>query len=543
MVKRRHDLDALRSGAMLLGIALHAAVAYTTARWLVNDSQQSELFDVFANLVHGFRMQLFFLLSGFFTAMLYQKRGLKALVVHRFKRIFLPLILFGVFLCPLVDWLAGRAHEVESANPPKSYHELEQDVWYGVMSGRTDIVQQYLAGGGDVDALHPEYGLSLLSMAAMSGDEDMVLLLLEKGAGMDVVDAGDEGTPLHSAALLGRDEVVAILLKRGAEAKVQNKYGYTPLDSAHYKWGVVQWLAREYGLVLDKAAVEEGRLKARELLENAGSIQNIVVEEEKPSKLGEAMQWLMHGPSLHHLWFLWFLCWFLGGFALVVLILGKMGWKGKRLPQWMLAFPGCYVWLVPFTLLGQHFMARGYGFIGPDTSMGLLPMPWVLWYYAVFFAFGCLLYMNGGERYLGYHWKLGLALGLLVLCPLILELEFAYLGVFDPILQGGVRETVSDVLQVLYAWVMVFVCMGMFRRLMHRESKVVRYMSDASYWLYLMHLPLSMALQMGLRDWDLPAFVKFLITCVVVILVLLPIYHWVVRYGRIGALLNGQKVR
>lgn len=38
---RRHDLDALRSFAMLLGIGLHAALAYVGIGWIVNDEQTS----------------------------------------------------------------------------------------------------------------------------------------------------------------------------------------------------------------------------------------------------------------------------------------------------------------------------------------------------------------------------------------------------------------------------------------------------------------------------------------------------------------------
>jgi peptidoglycan/LPS O-acetylase OafA/YrhL len=37
---RRHDLDALRAVAMLLGIVLHAALAFAPLEWIVKDSQQ-----------------------------------------------------------------------------------------------------------------------------------------------------------------------------------------------------------------------------------------------------------------------------------------------------------------------------------------------------------------------------------------------------------------------------------------------------------------------------------------------------------------------
>jgi hypothetical protein len=78
---RRHDLDALRAAAMLPGIVFHAALACAPGvPWLVRDSQQNVALSVFAAAVHGFRMPLFFLVSGYFTAMLWRQRGLAALL-------------------------------------------------------------------------------------------------------------------------------------------------------------------------------------------------------------------------------------------------------------------------------------------------------------------------------------------------------------------------------------------------------------------------------------------------------------------------------
>jgi len=74
---------------MLLGIVLHGTLAYVTFPfWPVRDTNPSLVFDIVFTFIHGFRMPLFFVLSGFFTAMVWRKRGLKALLVQRAKRIF-----------------------------------------------------------------------------------------------------------------------------------------------------------------------------------------------------------------------------------------------------------------------------------------------------------------------------------------------------------------------------------------------------------------------------------------------------------------------
>ncbi|MCA8991498.1 MAG: acyltransferase family protein, partial [Planctomycetaceae bacterium] len=94
-IPRRHDLDALRAMAMLLGIVLHGLISFMPGAgvfWGVQDIHTSPAFGVLMAAIHGWRMPLFFLVSGFFTAMLWRKRGLKALVWHRFRRILVPML-------------------------------------------------------------------------------------------------------------------------------------------------------------------------------------------------------------------------------------------------------------------------------------------------------------------------------------------------------------------------------------------------------------------------------------------------------------------
>ncbi|MBT4209173.1 acyltransferase family protein, partial [Candidatus Woesearchaeota archaeon] len=74
--ERRHDLDALRAVAMLLGIALHAGLSFGTFGWIVQDSRTHWAFDLVVAAIHGFRMPMFFVVSGLFTAMLWRRRGL-----------------------------------------------------------------------------------------------------------------------------------------------------------------------------------------------------------------------------------------------------------------------------------------------------------------------------------------------------------------------------------------------------------------------------------------------------------------------------------
>ena len=114
---------------------------------------------------------------------------------------------------------------------------------------------------------------------------------------------------------------------------------------------------------------------------------------------------------------------------------------------------------------------------------------------------------------------------------------------FESIIAPEYYGLLSNLIQVTYAWTMTFAFMGLFRALFYSENKKMRYMSDSSYWLYLMHLPLIILFQYMLRDVGMPAVLKLVLICVVSSGILLLTYEFCVRYTPIGTLLNGKKTR
>ena len=246
-----------------------------------------------------------------------------------------------------------------------------------------------------------------------------------------------------------------------------------------------------------------------------------------------------------HLWFLWFLCWLVVVFCVYAKIADWLKWNGP--PAWILLPPVCFLWLIPLTLLPQWFMSR----FGPDTSTGLLPFPRVILYYAIFFGFGSLYFDCKDEAgRLGRGWWLLLPIGLLVLFPLGYELTYGAFGIREQIVDALRIPSDSDIVkaaatfvQVLYVWTMTFGMMGLFRRLFRRENRTARYLSDASYWLYLTHLPLLFFVQFWLTGVRMPAIIKCTIACAVVVGFLLVLYQLVVRYTWLGRLLNGPRTR
>ena len=130
-------------------------------------------------------------------------------------------------------------------------------------------------------------------------------------------------------------------------------------------------------------------------------------------------------------------------------------------------------------------------------------MPHVLAHYAIFFGFGALIYGSpGAADRLGRGWWLQLPLALL-LVPGTLALALHAPWGRELAGDDATRRLLANLGQVLYAWLMIFGLMGLFETLLSRERPGVRYVSDSSYWLYLVHVPLIIAGQALLRGLNL----------------------------------------
>ena len=103
--RRYYGLDALRGGMMMLGIVLHAAEFYLAAPPpalpMPTDRNTSYVFDLLFHFIHSFRMPTFFVLAGFFTSLLVEKRGIRGTYENRAARILGPFLAGLVTVVPL----------------------------------------------------------------------------------------------------------------------------------------------------------------------------------------------------------------------------------------------------------------------------------------------------------------------------------------------------------------------------------------------------------------------------------------------------------
>ena len=167
---------------MLMGIVLHGAISFAPGHnvlWGVQDVEASNWFSLLIGSIHGWRMPLFFLVSGFFTTMLWKKRGMAALLKHRSLRILLPLVI-GMFTLVPLNWMVSiyvGSHESEtndstqvaskvtdSVDETEAEEQDEVDIFEAIIFSNIAEIQRYIDQGGDLNRRDP-FGSTPLQVA------------------------------------------------------------------------------------------------------------------------------------------------------------------------------------------------------------------------------------------------------------------------------------------------------------------------------------------------------------------------------------------
>jgi len=250
---------------------------------------------------------------------------------------------------------------------------------------------------------------------------------------------------------------------------------------------------------------------------------------------------------LTHLWFLYLLLWCYAAMlavralASVVDRAGRMEAGLDRAARWLAAPAGPLLLALP--LAGALAVQPGwYAWFGiPTPDRALYPNLAAATGFGTAFAFGWLLHrqralMQGWER----RWPLHLSLAVLATVGCL-----GMVGLAPP-LQPAPATSGTLAYAACYAfaaWNWTFALVGAGLRFLSGHSPARRYLADASYWMYLAHLPLVMALQVVAAQVQAPAWVEFPLLLAAAIALLLASYHFLVRYGFVGAVLGGRRLQ
>ena len=217
---------------------------------------------------------------------------------------------------------------------------------------------------------------------------------------------------------MGQDEIAAFLLQNGADVATRDENGQTPLNYAQTDWGETYSRIEQLQVRLDPVDVFYGRMRFASLLSQYSSGGKI------PALIqNDLWRMLTTGRVFHHLWLFWFLCWLILAFALYATLADRFEWAGP--PRKIILSPIRYLWLIPLTMAPQWFMA-GKGAIpsfGPDNSLAILPMPYIIMYYGIFFFWGAFYYdCDDADAIVGKQWIITMPIALLVIFPVTLIL-------------------------------------------------------------------------------------------------------------------------
>lgn len=128
--QREHYLDSVRACLMLLGVPFHVSLIYSTQSWAVNSPHPSEWLTLLNDFIHAFRMQVFFVISGYFTYMLYLRYAPKKWLKVRLERVSIPM-LAAVPLLTLPQFFILKAwtHRLDGWNGMSDYQKINEVAW------------------------------------------------------------------------------------------------------------------------------------------------------------------------------------------------------------------------------------------------------------------------------------------------------------------------------------------------------------------------------------------------------------------------------
>lgn len=236
-----------------------------------------------------------------------------------------------------------------------------------------------------------------------------------------------------------------------------------------------------------------------------------------------------------HLWFLYYL-------VLITAITITIGYILKAMSPLTRTIKARYHCIVRNALIRVLFLAgiiytllSFFGTAMVDASVSFIPDRNTLIYFWFFYLMGWLLFTSKDcFVYLRqYDWVSVILATILIAVEGLLILNWGLAPNGDtPILVMLSSLTVS---------LFLFGITGLFIRYYSSYSLRMRYLSDASYWVYLVHLPLTALLPAFVVNLPLPAFGKFLLVLSGTTVICFVSYHFLVRDTFIGQFLNGKR--
>ena len=256
---------------------------------------------------------------------------------------------------------------------------------------------------------------------------------------------------------------------------------------------------------------------------------------------GERMSFTVDWPRMGtgHLWFLYDLVWLYAAAVLLSPVLTRLGPASRffdRLADSLTT--GAARFATPVILILVSFMLMlGMNEPGIDTNDSWYPDWYLLLTYSLPFGVGWIAWHH--RSVIGdlkrWWWVL-----LLIAAPLLLLAPVSIL-IWHLSEENPWAFNVAQFISAAACWMTILALAGCSERFLERERASVRYMVDASYWIYLAHMPLTIFIPALMRYWNVSGLLKMTVSIAIVMFILLATYHLLVRNTPIGIVLNGRR--
>jgi glucan biosynthesis protein C len=264
---------------------------------------------------------------------------------------------------------------------------------------------------------------------------------------------------------------------------------------------------------------------------------------------GPDAHWSIENIPLTHLWFLYYLV------LIYVLIVGTrhvlidridanggIRCRMDRALRKMLDRRWAPVVLsLPLAMTGLFTPDWNESFGMPTPDHSLIPEMIPLVGYSVAFMVGWMFHRDPGllqlltSRVKSSLW--------LCLPMMLLDAASGYLLNAQPTLFPSFFRFIAALAATMLTWYFNFALVGFALKRFARPSPRTRYVADASYWFYIIHLPIVCALQVGVAYWSIHWTLKYPLIVSITFAILFLSYRYLVRFTFIGAVLNGRKYR
>ena len=243
-------------------------------------------------------------------------------------------------------------------------------------------------------------------------------------------------------------------------------------------------------------------------------------------------------PSTMHLWFLPNLF----GFCLCVAALYKVKFFQSAVMSKLIS--SRFILFVLPLLMVPALMTQGIPHPAPDK---LYPQLWSFGFYGLFFLLGCFIYLKQDLLLeLASHKHKLLLVALLAYAYFYTQLPAAI--TLDDVIhppKGGIRFDLQHLLtaiaETVVAVYMTIYCLLTGKQLLNKQNRVLRFIADSSYWVYIIHIPVLLYIQFMLLNLDLNMWLKFIIGIVGTLGFGMITYVLLVRPTPLGTLLNGKR--